>query len=37
MQVIEVSAKTKEGMQPWLQLLHNRRSGAKLASSEATR
>lgn len=28
MQVIEVSAKTKEGMQPWLKLLHDRREGA---------
>jgi hydrogenase nickel incorporation protein HypB len=28
MQVIEVSAKTKEGMQPWLQLLHDRRASA---------
>jgi hydrogenase nickel incorporation protein HypB len=37
MAVIEVSAKTKQGMQPWLQLLLDRRAGLKPASVEVAR
>jgi len=35
MQVIEVSAKTAQGMEPWLQLLKDRRSNAKASYSQA--